>query len=171
MIPERGLASAPRRRRPDPGTVDAPERRQGSAADVTPTAAPRPQEQQEQQQAAGATWLTPLKSNQHATPRTAPDARSLSVETMPSFVAWLDAGDGNGSQPSQQWRLDAPLTAPSPRAHKGGKWREGRGCSPAQGVDVSDLAQMYDPQIAAASPQQPMSPVEKALARGLSGRL
>ena len=108
------------------------------------------------------TWMTPIRAMRPSTAATGPcddvgtpgvvrsggPVGMMSVR-MPSFVDWIDVDHLEQDLP--------PVPAAIPR---------GAGGPPNEsGVDMTDLAMIYDPEMAAAAAlRSPLSPVEKALA-------
>jgi len=93
-----------------------------------------------------ATWLTPIRHtrppvvDQELTPTGMPSR-------MPSFAYWIDGIEISEEEALPQSAV-APA-APSPPVKS------------SHGVDMTDLARLYDPQIAAATAKSPPTPIEK----------
>jgi hypothetical protein len=102
-----------------------------------------------------ATWFTPIRHT--CPPVVDPEFTPTGMPSrMPSFALWID-----GIEISEEEALPQSAVvpaAPFPPACKAPTPTPVKGSG---GVDMTDLARLYDPQIAAAIAKSPPTPVEK----------
>ena len=77
---------------------------------------------------------------------------------MPSFAQWIDTSqnDNDGDEDGEKC-----TTVPTTRAVIAPMPKQGRLPTDGGGVDMTDIAVMYDAQMASTSMKRPLSPVEK----------